>query len=73
MNMHATIRPASMKKPKQSLWRIFAVPIWMGVLSVVGLVSALVGDEHWDWISWLTMTVPVLVIAYFMLWPARAR
>jgi hypothetical protein len=51
----------------KTLWQIFAVPIFIGVLSVVGLVAALVGDDWWDGVSWLTLAIPVLLYFFFVL------
>lgn len=49
---------------RQSLRRIFAVPLLLALLSAVGLVSALVGDGVWDVLSWLTLAVPIAIGAY---------
>jgi hypothetical protein len=49
----------------QSLWRIFRWPLLLGFSSIVGLVSALVGDGWWDALSWITLLAPVAVIAGF--------
>ncbi|TQJ96024.1 hypothetical protein FBY20_2797 [Achromobacter sp. SLBN-14] len=38
---------------------MFRVPIWLGVASVVGLVSALLGDGVWDGVSWLAIFAPI--------------
>jgi hypothetical protein len=35
--------------------QLFAVPIVVGVLSIVGLVAALLGDGWWDVVSWLSL------------------
>jgi hypothetical protein len=60
-------------KNVRGTWRhIFAIPIVMGILSGAGLVTALVGDDIWDWLSWATLGIPILVIAYFTIRPARA-
>lgn len=56
---------------RNSLPRIFAWPMVFAALSTFGLVSALLGDDVWDWLSWLTLGLPVVVIAWF--WGVRAR
>ncbi len=43
----------------QSAGEVFCVPIWLGVASVVGLVSALLGDGVWDGVSWLAIFAPI--------------
>jgi|GEM_PF-1221891 len=47
---------------------VFGIPALIAAISLVGLVSALVGDELLDVISWTTLGIPVAV----MLW-AYAR
>ena len=41
-----------MSKPAhyQTLWTIFRWPLILGVLSLIGLVGALLTDGAWDWI-----------------------
>jgi hypothetical protein len=56
---------------RQTTRQIFAAPAVIGGLSVVGLISALVGDGVWDGLSWLTLGVPVALCAFFTLRPRR--
>jgi hypothetical protein len=49
--------------------RIFAMPIVIAVISIVGLVGALLGDGWLDVISWAGLLVPLAVIA----WALRYR
>lgn len=64
--------PAHHKRAaRQSLMQIFAMPVVIGVLSSIGLVSALVGDDIWDGVSWLTLGLPIALFAYFLLRPQR--
>jgi hypothetical protein len=49
------------------LLQVFGVPILLGVLSIVGLLSALLGDEVWDTLSWLALGVPCVVIVWYWL------
>jgi len=48
-------------RPAYTLWRIFAAPIGLGVVSAIGLTAALVGDGAWDAASWLCLGLPVAV------------
>ena len=59
------------KTTKISLGQIFVWPIVLAALSGLGLVSALLGDDIWDWLSWLALATPVVVIVWF--WAIRAR
>ena len=45
---------------------MFAAPLAMCVLSLIGLVSALAGDGLADWLSWAALAVPVLAVAWAM-------
>jgi len=38
----------------------------MGILSVIGLLAALVGDDVWDGLSWLCLAIPLVVIGWFL-------
>jgi hypothetical protein len=53
----------------QSLAQIFAIPLVLALLSIIGLVSALTGDGLRDILSWIGLAAPVLVT----LWALRAR
>ncbi|PWU31774.1 hypothetical protein DK254_04740 [Pseudomonas sp. RW407] len=55
---------------KRNLWIVFRWPLALAVLSLVGLVSALVGDGPWDALSWFALGIPLLVILAAL---ARAR
>ena len=50
---------------------IFAVPLALAVISGVGLITALVGDDFWDVLSWLTLGLPIVLIAGFLTRAAR--
>jgi hypothetical protein len=45
------------------LWRIFRGPLLVMVLTIFGLLSALVGDGWWDVLSWLALGLPLGVLA----------
>ena len=50
---------------RQSLGDIFLIPAIIAVVSCAGLISALVGDDIWDVLSWLTLSVPVAVGVWY--------
>lgn len=58
-----------MSKRRIPLLHTFGAPIVIAAFSLVGLVSALLGDGLRDWISWAGLAVPVLVI----IWALKAR
>ncbi|MCW2382797.1 MULTISPECIES: hypothetical protein [unclassified Sphingobium] len=41
------------------LGRIFAMPLALALLSIVGLVSALTGDGWADALSWIALAAPL--------------
>lgn len=57
---------ARVKSRVRSLWDVFAAPLVLGVLSLVGLVSALAGDGLADWLSWVALAVPVVTVVWAM-------
>lgn len=55
-----------LKRGGRSPWSIFAVPIAIALLSIVGLVSALTGNGLRDALSWAALAVPVATVAWAM-------
>ncbi|WP_222837292.1 hypothetical protein [Dyadobacter fermentans] len=51
---------------KSNFWKVWGMPIVIGILSGIGLISALTGDDIWDAISWLTLGFPVVVGFWFL-------
>ena len=48
---------------RRGLWMIFRWPLLLAVLSFLGLLSALIGDGFYDLLSWLSLAVPLLLVA----------
>jgi len=48
---------------------VFALPLLIAALSVIGLISALTGDGWRDIVSWVGLAVPVIAVA----WAMKAR
>ncbi|HKP27741.1 MAG TPA: hypothetical protein VJV39_27975 [Dongiaceae bacterium] len=55
------------RRGRLGLRQVFAAPLAIAVLSTVGLISALVGDDIWDVLSWLALAIPLAVILYYWL------
>ncbi|MEM7018310.1 MAG: hypothetical protein AAF512_13345 [Pseudomonadota bacterium] len=53
------------KQPSALLAHTWTVPLLLGLLSSIGLITALVDDSFGDWISWLTLSVPLVAVGYF--------
>ncbi|MGK9416841.1 hypothetical protein ACSSUR_11875 [Pseudomonas cedrina] len=49
-------------RPRQSsFWKVFSVPLGIGLLSAAGLFAALLGDGVWDSLSWVGLGVPAAI------------
>ena len=49
-------------KPRQSnFWKVFSVPLAIGIVSATGLFAALLGEGVWDTLSWVGLSIPVWV------------
>jgi hypothetical protein len=55
------------RKAVNSLCEIFRIPLLVGVVSAIGLASALMGDGIWDMFSWITLGFPVAVAIFYTL------
>lgn len=63
----------SSRPARQTLRQIFATPLVIGILSTIGLISALVGDDVWDGLSWLSLAIPCLLLIGFIARPRKRR
>jgi len=61
-----------MSAATNSFWRLWRWPLVLGLLSASGLLSALVSDGWGDWWAWLSLGLPVAVMAWFA-WVPRAQ
>jgi hypothetical protein len=59
-------------RPGAGVRRVFAIPLQLALLSAIGLLAALIGDDLWDALSWLGLGVPVAVILWYWIRPASA-
>ncbi|WP_447741347.1 hypothetical protein [Variovorax boronicumulans] len=54
------------KAPHQSFWRMWGWPIALGVMTTVGLITALFSDGGLgDMVAWVGLGIPVLVCAWY--------
>ncbi|HYP83156.1 hypothetical protein [Variovorax sp.] len=59
-------------RPSMPFWRLWGWPIVLGLLTAVGLVSALFSDGGaGDVLAWIALGIPVLVGAWYG-WGRRA-
>ena len=52
---------------KSAFMHLWAMPILLGVLTTIGLISALLGDGIWDVVSAFALGAPVVVGAWHSL------
>ena len=50
-----------------SLTRTYKGPAIVAIIIFAGLLFALFGDGLWDAVSWLLLTIPLLVLGFFFL------
>ncbi|HYG45761.1 MAG TPA: hypothetical protein VEA17_22775 [Bordetella sp.] len=58
--------------PRNRFLFIWGAPIVLGVLSLFGLLAALLGTGLWHWASWLSLALLLVVIAKYWWFPAKA-
>ena len=54
---------------RKTPWQIFATPTLIALLSLVGLLAALLGNGVFDWVSWVGLAAPVVIVG----WAMKAR
>lgn len=46
--------------------RVWTAPIVLGVVTAVGLISALLSDTSGDVLAWLALAAPIVVICWYV-------
>lgn len=49
----------------RSVLDVFRWPLLVGVVCGAGLGLALVGDGVWDWLSWLALSLPIVLTIFY--------
>lgn len=60
-----------MNRPRSAPRSRFIAPAWIAAASVLGLVSALIGDGVFDVVSWLVFAVLIALVV--RAWVKRTR
>ena len=47
---------------ERNIRQIFFIPAVLGVFSLIGLITALVGDGIYDFLSWVALCIPLFVL-----------
>jgi hypothetical protein len=58
---------------RQTTWQIFAIPLGLGLVTLVGLVVALAGDGLWDAFSWTALGIPLMTLVVLISRGVAAR
>ncbi|RCH54745.1 hypothetical protein DJ568_09655 [Mucilaginibacter hurinus] len=45
---------------------VWLLPLVFAIISSIGLISALTGDDAWDMVSWLMLIIPLAAIVYYV-------
>ena len=48
---------------------LFGAPLALAVLTLVGLTAALLGGEPWRPVSWVALTIPLVVLGWRIVRP----
>jgi hypothetical protein len=50
---------------QRAFFRLWGWPLALGLLTIAGLISALLGDGVWDHLSAVALGIPVVVCLWF--------
>lgn len=50
---------------------VWGMPILLGALSIFGLLAALLGTGAWHWASWTALSILLLVILRYWVFPFK--
>ena len=67
-----TMQAPAVRRKRFNVRQIFLAPLVLAVVTIAGLIFALVGDGMWDAVSWLALAVPLAVTAWYIR-PGRSR
>ena len=56
-----------MKLRQSNFWKVFGIPLGIGLLSAAGLFAALLGDGLWDSLSWVGLGIPAAIGTWALL------
>ena len=57
--------------PPSSFRKVWGAPLLLAVLTVFGLLCALLGTGIWHWLAWIAIGIPLAVLAWYLR-PRRA-
>jgi len=51
---------------KNNFFHVWGFPIVLAILSIFGLLSALLGSGIWEVISWIALFIPLSTMFYYL-------
>ncbi|WP_138992229.1 hypothetical protein [Larkinella sp. C7] len=57
----------------RNFWHIWTIPLLLALVSLFGLIVALIGDGFMDFLSWVSLGIPLVVAGWFVNRPATKR
>nr|WP_294875523.1 hypothetical protein [uncultured Pedobacter sp.] len=51
-----------MKNNNNVFFKVWGIPILLGVITIIGLLSAIMGVGVWHIVSWIALSIPVYVM-----------
>ncbi|SEW52870.1 hypothetical protein [Chitinophaga arvensicola] len=62
-----------MRKNTNTTLHVWGKPLLVALLSITGLITALVGDGYWDAFSWLALGIPLVMMAGHYFYPKKTE
>ena len=50
---------------KSQFMKVWGMPVLLSIVTIIGLISAIIGLGVWHWISWITLSAPIVVMWWF--------
>jgi hypothetical protein len=51
-----------MKENKGLFFKVWGIPILLSLITLVGLISAIMGVGIWHYFSWVALSIPVYIM-----------
>lgn len=51
---------------ENKLINLWGIPLVLAVLTLFGLIAALTGTGVWHWLSWLALSIPIVIILRYL-------
>lgn len=54
-----------MKNKNRNFLKLWGMPIWMALITFIGLTLAILGTGIWHIFSWIALTIPVYIMVKY--------